>query len=83
MRETEFYRQILGLEEPWFVANVKQDTESQQVDVFVEHPESTTRPLSAPNAESHVQCMTTRGRVVGDIWTQCNSGQSCMPNLLA
>jgi transposase len=41
MQETEFYQQILGLKQPWFVAEVKLDTESQQVDVFVEHPEGT------------------------------------------
>lgn len=42
MQETEFYQQILGLEQPWFVADVKLDTEAQQVDVTVEHPEGTS-----------------------------------------
>jgi transposase len=41
MRETDFYQQILGLQQPWFVADVKLDTVSQQVDVNVEHPENT------------------------------------------
>jgi transposase len=42
MQETEFYQQILGLKQPWFVAEVKLDTESQQVDIFVQHPEGTS-----------------------------------------
>ncbi|WP_206036049.1 transposase family protein [Crateriforma spongiae] len=42
MQGTEFYKQILGHEESWFVANVKLDIEFQQVDVFFEHAESTT-----------------------------------------
>ena len=44
MQETEFYEQILGLEQPWFVADVKLDTEAQQVDVTVKHPEGTSFP---------------------------------------
>jgi len=42
MQETDFYQQILGLQQPWFVADVKLDTDSQQVDVHVEHPKNTT-----------------------------------------
>lgn len=42
MQETEFYQQVLGLAQPWFVAEVKLDLASQQVDVFVEHPEGTS-----------------------------------------
>ncbi|QDV61088.1 ISL3 family transposase [Crateriforma conspicua] len=42
MQETEFYQQILGLKQPWFVADVKLDPEAQQVDVYVEHPEGTS-----------------------------------------
>ena len=41
MQETEFYQKILGLAEPWFVSDVKLDKKSQQVDVFVDHPEGT------------------------------------------
>ena len=42
MHETDFYQQILGLASPWFVADVKLDSEAQQVDVFVEHIEGTS-----------------------------------------
>jgi transposase len=41
MHERELYDQLLGLSAPWFVADVKLDTESQQVDVFVEHAPGT------------------------------------------
>ena len=41
MQEREFYQQVLGLESPWYVSDVKLDMESQQVDVYVEHPEVT------------------------------------------
>lgn len=37
MRDTEFYRQILGLEAPWTVTEVQLDTEAGQVDVWVDH----------------------------------------------
>lgn len=41
MEEKDFYQQILGLESPWFVADVKLDTAKQQVDIRVEHAEGT------------------------------------------
>jgi transposase len=37
MHERELYERLLGLSASWFVADVKLDTEAQQVDVFVEH----------------------------------------------
>jgi hypothetical protein len=39
MQEGEFYQRIPGLAEPWFVSDVKLETKSQLVDVFVDHPE--------------------------------------------
>lgn len=42
MRETELYQKLLGLESPWFVAEVKVDASSQKIDVFVEHPQGTS-----------------------------------------
>jgi len=41
MHERELYDRLLGLSAPRFVADVKLDTESQQVDVFVEHAQGT------------------------------------------
>ena len=37
MRDTQLYRQILGLDDPWFVSRVELDMAEQRVDVFVEH----------------------------------------------
>jgi transposase len=37
MKDTSLYEQILGLEKPWRVADVKLDVGSEQVDVWLEH----------------------------------------------
>ena len=42
MHEREHYEWLMGLSAPWFVADVKLDTEAQQVDVFVEHAGGTS-----------------------------------------
>ena len=42
MHERELYERLLGLPAPRFVADVKLDTEAQQVDVFVEHAGGTS-----------------------------------------
>lgn len=39
MRDVELYRQILGLPEPWCVADVKLDLERNRIEVQVTHPE--------------------------------------------
>ena len=38
MRDTTLYQHLLGLVEPWSVARVDLDVETQRVDVWVEHP---------------------------------------------
>lgn len=37
MKDTELYRQILGIEAPWFVENIDLDVPGQKVEVFVKH----------------------------------------------
>lgn len=37
MRDTDFYQQILGLEEPWTVTRVDLDVTEQRVDIWVDH----------------------------------------------
>lgn len=54
MHETDFYEQILGLIDPWCVADVRLDMESQQVDVFVEHADETK--FRCPECESELTC---------------------------
>ena len=54
MQETDFYEQILGLAEPWFVADVQLDMEAQQVDVFVEHRDGET--FCCPECDRELPC---------------------------
>lgn len=54
MSETDFYEQILGLSDPWFVADVRLDMESQQVDVFVEHSGGET--FCCPECGTELTC---------------------------
>jgi transposase len=54
MQEKEFYQQILGLTSPWFVAEVKLDTENQDVDVYVEHPAATK--FCCPECQQELAC---------------------------
>jgi transposase len=54
MRDTDLYRHLLGLEAPWFVANVELNVKEQRVDVFVEHTEGTQWPCPECSASSPV-----------------------------
>ncbi len=54
MQEKDFYQQILGLKSPWFVAEVKLDTASHQVDVYVEHPAATK--FCCPDCQQELAC---------------------------
>ena len=38
MRDTELYRQLLGLESPWTVMRVELGVKAQRVDVWAGHP---------------------------------------------
>ena len=38
MRDTELYRHLLGLVDPWSIGRVELDIAAQRVDVWVEHP---------------------------------------------
>ena len=51
MRDTELYRQILGLEKPWSVSKVELNVGAQQVDVWVEHEASVRWPCPECQSE--------------------------------
>ena len=54
MRDTELYRKILGLEDPWRVTEVVLDTKGAEVQVHVRHPESKLPcPLCAKRCPRH------------------------------
>jgi len=44
MQDRELYRQLLGLEKPWTVSDVKVDFGTRQVEVFVEWPKGEPAP---------------------------------------
>jgi len=44
MRDTELYRYLLGLKEPWSVSQVGLDVSGQRVDIWVEHPKGRLWP---------------------------------------
>lgn len=54
MHEKDFYQQILGLDSPWFVADVELDTAKQQVEIRVEHAEGTK--FCCPECEKQLAC---------------------------
>jgi len=51
MRDTELYRHLLGIEQPWTVERVELDVKSQQVDVWAAHAEGTRWPCPECDAE--------------------------------
>lgn len=54
MQDTELYRQVLGLREPWSVRQVKLDVASRRVDVWVEHP--VEQKWSCPKCGQALSC---------------------------
>ncbi len=41
IRDTDLYRQVLGLDKPWTVERVDLDVGGQQVDIWLEHESGT------------------------------------------
>ena len=54
MHDTELYRQILGLEKPWFVSKVELDIGKQEVSVWVEHEPAVRWPC--PECQRELAC---------------------------
>ena len=49
MQDTELYRYLLGIEEPWTVERVTLDVKNQRVDVWATHKKGSVGPVR--NAE--------------------------------
>ena len=71
MRDTELYRHLLGLEDPWTVSRVELKVKEQRVDVWAGHPEGISGPVRS--AERHCPCTTIRRSAAGGIWTAASS----------
>ena len=54
MQDTDLYRQILGLVEPWSVTSVRLDAAAQEIVVRVEHPPRTQFPC--PKCGTQLAC---------------------------
>jgi transposase len=54
MQDKELYQHILGLESPWTVSDVKLDTEKQQINIHVVHPEGTK--FYCPECDESLPC---------------------------
>jgi transposase len=54
MRDTDLYRQVLGLEEPWFVTRVDLQVAEEKVDVWVEHRKAVRWPC--PQCQRELGC---------------------------
>ena len=52
MRYIEFYAQVLGLEDPWYVEDVDLSVEAKRIDIFVSHHES--RLFACPKCEAEL-----------------------------
>ena len=67
MQDKELYRHILGLESPWCVAEVKFDTENQQINIHVAHPRGTKFrcPECDPECNEPLPCYSDSRRGVG------------------
>jgi hypothetical protein len=50
MRDIEFYAQVLGLTDPWYVEDVDLSVETRRVDITVSHHEG--RLWACPNADT-------------------------------
>ncbi|GFP30684.1 ISL3 family transposase [Candidatus Hakubella thermalkaliphila] len=51
MRDTELYRYLLGVEEPWTVSRVDLDVRGQRVDIWINHKEGVRWPCPQCSSE--------------------------------
>jgi transposase len=63
MRDTEFYRQILGLESPWYVSRVDLNVADRRVDIWLEHDFGVHR-----NCPKCIQTFTCRDHAEERVW---------------
>jgi hypothetical protein len=52
VRDIEFYAQILGLEDPWFIEDVELSVEDRRIDITLAHYEG--RPWPCPKCDAEL-----------------------------
>ena len=77
MRDTELYRQVLGLEAPWEVSRVELSTEGGRVDVWVDHPRRTR--WACPECERVLPTYDHGEERGGVTSTPASSSPTCTP----
>ena len=75
MQDRELYRQILGIEAPWWVERVDLKLAEGEVHVYLEHEEM--GHWACPECGGGCQRMTIKGSGVGGIWTPANIRPFC------
>ena len=68
MRDTELYRQLLGLVAPWTVADVKLDVAQQRVDIWVQHADGTRFLCPECGEAQSVYDQGRVGKAVGHVY---------------
>ena len=75
MQDRELYRQILGIEAPWWVERVELKVAEGEVHVYLEHQEMGSWPC--PECGGGASCMTIKRSSDGGIWTPANIKPFC------
>ncbi len=76
MRDTELYKQILGLESPWYVSRVELKVAAQRVDIWIEHDFGVH--WECPKCSQTFTCRDHAEERSGAIWIRVNFGLFCM-----
>src|SRR5438445_12783390 len=77
MQDRELYRQILGIEAPWFVERVELKLAEGEVHIYLEHGEMASWPC--PECEASCQLYDHQGGGNGSTWTPANIRPFCTP----
>lgn len=70
MQDNEFYAQILGIQDPWYVAEVQLDSHEQRVDIWLSHKKGVRWPC--PECQTLLPC---RDHAEERIWRHLDTCQ--------
>jgi hypothetical protein len=63
MRDSDLYKQILGLENPWYVSRVELKVAEQRVDIWIEHDFG----IIGARTKAALQAKKSQGQMVGHV----------------